>query len=361
MRMTMVLEKLKIESVFFVMAFCLFLSAQEFGANRGAFTEMAKRYEVKVRTELPEWANRPEKPLFRLAWISDMHIEKEAGKEYHRRIFQQIKSEIHPTALLITGDSWGLGNDPVKRQQAFRDFLESSCGKDLPRIVLPGDNWPIGFSQVFGPSKFAFTLGGFRFVCASMDRGGKSNGCSLYDADTLEWLKAQFANAEDRPVIFVQHEPVEPPMTLDAPKVAAMMDKTPTAFLALAGHVHLNLEFTRSHWRQWIAPSSGRSHCPAFKVLSFYRFGVVSQDWEEGTDGKFHPVDKWLCAPVPKEYRKELVTVTEFHLEDYQAMPARAFQFDASLDSHTEEITQQLTQYAAKFAFGQFLKSAPKK
>ncbi len=344
--------------LFVAFAFLFITSfAQELGANRGTFTEMAKRFEIKPRTEIPKWANPKETPLFRLVWLSDMHITNTAKKEYHHRLIQQIKSEIKPIALLITGDSWGIGADGIARQRAFREFLNAACGNDLPRIVLPGDNWPAGFAGVFGPSKFAFTLGGYRFICASMDRGGKSNGCSLYEADTLEWLKAQFAAAGDKPVIFVQHEPIEPPMTLDAPKVATMMDDTPTAFLALAGHVHLNLEFTRGHWRQWLAPSTGHSHCPAFKVLNFYRFGVVSQDWEEGADGKYHPVDKWLCAPVPKEHRKGLIPVTEYHREEYEMMPARVFQFDASLDSQSEALTQKLMQYALQYA----LKSAIKK
>ena len=67
--------------------------AQELGANRAAFFEMAKRYEVKATDEPPVWALRRDRPLFRLAWLSDLHIDSQERLEYHRRLLAQIRQD----------------------------------------------------------------------------------------------------------------------------------------------------------------------------------------------------------------------------------------------------------------------------
>lgn len=323
--------------------------AQELGANRAAFFEMAKRYEVKATDEPPVWALRRDRPLFRLAWLSDLHIDSQERLEYHRRLLAQIRQDVHPTAVLVTGDNIGLGNNPVQRLNVLKSLLSTTLGEDISSIVLPGDNWPQGYDQVFGSTKFAFTLGGVRFICASQDAAGRTNGCSIYSPETLAWLNRQFATAGNRPVVFVQHEPIEPPSTLDAPKVASLMDRTPQAFLALGGHFHLNLEFKHGHWRQWVAPSTGHSHRPAFKELRFYSDCVISQDWEEGDDGTYRPVNKFLRADIPEECRENLLVVRRFSMEEPSLMPPRPFVSDPGLDARAEELTSRLMRFALQY------------
>lgn len=338
---------------FAILAFLLFLSyglsAQDLGGRRDQFFEMAKRFELQVQTPAPTWALRRDEPLFRIAWLSDMHIQDAAGVELHRKLLQHLVAATHPLALLVTGDSWGMPNQsPVERQRRFREFLRS-VAPDTPAIVLPGDNWPQGFEEVFGPSKFAFTLGGFRFICAAVDVAGRANGCSLYDEETLDWIEKEVSSAK-RLVIFLQHEPIEPPCTLDAPRVAAILDKSPNAFLALGGHLHLDLAFTRGHWQQWIAPSTGRSHRPACKVLTFYNDAVIAQDWEYQPQTKsWQPVSKFLRARVPKALRDLPEYPDGFAPQDRTELPARAIRFDASLDARQQELTQRLLQFALQF------------
>ncbi len=337
----------------------LSLSAQELGEARQGFFELAKRYEVKLQDPAPVWALRRDRPLFQLAWLSDTHVENAATRDALRDILRQIRAEICPVAVLVTGDNWGWGKEPVARQKAFQDFLQQTLGEELPAIVLPGDNWPQGFHQVFGASKFAFTLGGFRFVAAAADSAGKANGCSLHDPETLLWLQKELETAGHRPVIYLQHEPVEPPSTLDAPKISALLDAMPQAFLALGGHFHLNLEFVHGHWRQWVAPSTGRSHRPAFKVLSFYPDCVIAQDWEQTPEGPYQPVSKFLRAEIPEAYREGLHFVRSFQPRDYASLPPAPLRQDSSLDAQSPELTRTLMQFALRYALRQGRPPAP--
>ncbi len=329
------------------------LAAQELGEARQGFFEMAKRYEVKYQDPAPPWALRRDRPLFQLAWLSDTHVENAAGRDSLQAILQQIRTEVCPMAVLFTGDNWGWGKDGVSRQRAFQDFLRQTLGDDLPAIVLPGDNWPQGFHQVFGSSKFAFTLGGFRFVAAAADAAGKSNGCSLHDPETLQWLQKELKAAGTRPVIYLQHEPVEPPSTLDAPQISALLSQTPQVFLALGGHFHLNLEFLHGHWRQWVAPSTGRSHRPAFKVLRFYSDCVIAQDWEQTPEGPYQPVSKFLRAEIPEPYQDGLRLVTSFQQEELSTLPPAPLREDSTLDAQSPELTRRLMQFALRYALSQ--------
>ncbi|MGN0866162.1 MAG: metallophosphoesterase family protein [Oligosphaeraceae bacterium] len=340
-------------------ALLLPLSAQELGEARQGFFEMAKRYEVKLQDPAPAWALRRDRPLFQLAWLSDTHVENATIRDELQGILRQILAEIRPVAILFTGDNWGWGKTPLQRQRAFQNFLQQTLGDQIPAVVLPGDNWPQDFHQVFGPSKFAFTLGGVRFVAAAADVSGKSNGCSLHDPETLQWLQKELESAGNRPVIYLQHEPVEPPSTLDAPKISALLDAAPQVFLALGGHFHLNLEFVHGHWRQWVAPSTGRSHRPAFKVLSFYSDCVIAQDWEQTPEGPYKPVSKFLRAEVPEGCREGLHSVATFGQKDFSALPPAPHRNDPSLDAQAPELTRTLMQFALRYALRHGRASTP--
>ena len=326
--------------------------AQEFGAERGRFFELARKFELKAQAMPPTGFDHPSAPLFQMVWLSDMHIESQTIRLETQKLLEQIHQEIQPLAVLITGDNWGIGEKPWQRQKDFQAFLRETLHK-TPTIVLPGDNWPEAFHEVFGTDTYAFTLGGFRFVCASVDASGGRKGCSIFAQDTLGWLKMQLAQAGGHPVIYIQHEPVEPPMMLDAPKIAAMLDDTPSVLLALGGHLHLNLALPRKHWCQWVAPST-RQPRSAFKVLSFYTDAMTAQDWEKPSgQEKYLPVGKYLLVRIPMEFRKSLHAVSKFQMEDYQAMPARARKIDSALDARVQEINRMLTMYAFRFVVNQ--------
>ncbi|MCQ2396268.1 MAG: hypothetical protein MJ106_01040 [Lentisphaeria bacterium] len=337
----------------FVSIFALY--AQEFGDSRNAITELAKKYELREQTPPPEWSQRKDTPLFQIAWVADMHVENQDDVERNAALLCQIRTAIHPLAVVICGDSWGRGISPVERQRNFKDFLKKCLGDGIPAIVIPGDNWPQGYDEVFGANKFSFTLGGFRFICAAMDVAGSKNGCSIFYEDTMKWLENQFASAGNAPVVYIQHEPVEPPLTLSSPEIANLLDSTPNAILALAGHVHLDLAFSRKHWQQWICPTTMTTirPTPAFKVLSFYNDAVICQNWERESlppYKKYLPANKFLIARIPKELQTGIHKVAKFSMDDFQAMPPRPFVSDPTLDARQTEITRRTMQFAIQHA-----------
>lgn len=341
---------------------CGALCSQEFGGARGTFQEIAKRYEVQEQSPAPGWALRKDKPLFQIAWLSDMHITSLEKREYHRKLLKQIREDLKPVAVLFSGDNWGMGADDAERSRGFRQFLEQSLGKEgeedsVEAIAIPGDNWPL--EAAFASRQFAFTLGGFRFVAFAPDCGGRANGCTLHARESLQWLEEELRRAAvaGQPVIYIQHEPLLPPSTLDAPEVSGMLDKAPQAFLALAGHMHLDLEFTKGHWRQWICPSSGHSHRPGFRLLSFYPDCVVSQAWEESPDpddgGRYRPVPKYLRAPVPVRCRNGLFAVEAYDAVDVSRREHNPYREDLELDAEVERVTRAMVDYALQYVVQQ--------
>ncbi len=334
------------------------LSSQELGGARGTFLEIAKRYEVAEQHPAPAWSHRKDKPLFRMAWFSDMHITSPEGMEYHRKILAKIRKELKPVAVIFSGDNWGIGVDGAERSRTFRLFLNQCLGTPgekgfVKAIVLPGDNWAPGFETAFSSRQVAFSLGGFRFIAFAPDRGGKKNGCTLHSQESLQWLEDElnYAAISDQPVIYIQHEPLLPPSTLDAPKISMMLDKAPQAFLALGGHLHLDLEFIKGHWRQWVCPSSGISHRPGFKMLSFYPDCVIAQAWEEDPEkkGEYRPVPKYLRAPIPLQCRSGLVSVKTYNPEDVSRRAHLSYQEDLDLDVQVDLVTNTMVDYALRY------------
>ena len=344
---------------FFAGALC----GQELGGARGTFLEIAKRYEVAEQHPAPAWTHRKDKPLFRIAWLSDMHITTPEGMERHKKLLTQIRKDLKPVAVFFTGDSWGIGADDAERSKTFRQFLDLCLGKKgekgyVKAVAIPGDNWPSGFETAFASRQVAFTLGGFRFIAFAPDRGGKKNGCTLHSQDSLRWLEDElnYAAISDQPVIYIQHEPLLPPSTLDAPKIAMMLDKAPQVFLALGGHLHLDLEFTNGHWRQWVCPSSGHSHRPGFKLLSFYPDCVIAQAWEEDPKekGEFRAVSKYLRAPIPLQCRGDLFSVKTYDPEDVSRRAHLPYLEDPDLDAEVDLVTNAMVDYALRYVIQRY-------
>lgn len=356
------LEFRALSALFAFFLSCGALYSQEFGGARGTFLEIAKRYEVAEQRPVPGWALRKDKPLFQIAWLSDMHITSPEKREYHRALLQQIREDLKPVAVLFSGDNWGMGADGAERSRGFRQFLDQCLGTEggqdrVEAIAIPGDNWPL--ETAFASRQFAFTLGGFRFVAFAPDRGGKANGCTLHAQESLQWLEEELerAGTAGQPVIYIQHEPLLPPATLDAPEISMMLDKSPQAFLALGGHFHLDLEFTKGHWRQWICPSSGHSHRPGFRLLSFYPDCVVSQAWEESAapedKGRYRPVPKYLRAPIPVRFRSGLHAVESCDAVDVSRREGNPYREDPDLDAEVEQVTGAMVDYALRHAVQQ--------
>lgn len=309
--------------------------------------QIARSMEIAPMENEPEWVRKDE-PLFRLGWFSDLHLIDLDSIERSAQACHQFRDELKPLAVLLTGDNCGLPDEllldsrvrerDLARQLWLKDFLAKELA--LPAIVLPGDNWPNGFTEIFGPDKRSFDFAGIHFILFAMDeRDSTREGCQRVCAENLEWLADDLKANEDKPAIFIMHEPLLPPTFLEADKLRAIIDKAPNLILALGGHLHLDLQFKRNHWTQWCAPSIGRSHRPAFKMLSFYDDCIIMTSYElSEEDGKFLPARKWQRVTIPEQFKLDGTIPAVFQAENPALAPHQGREENPELGQRAKEL-----------------------
>ena len=338
--------------------------AQAVDDNQQLYYEFAKQFEVQERATPPKWATRARPPLFRVAWLTDQHVTDPASTKMTNDALVYIRDVLKADAVFITGDNIGTNPKPFKdatptlqRQRDFQAMLKKRLG-DLPCWVIPGDNWPKDFDKVFGASHYSFDFGGFHFIFNTVDVTGQQNGCSRFSEATWKWLRDDLAAHPDQPVIYLQHEPCLPPSFLDAPQLAKLLHQTPQLVLALAGHLHLDLEFAADHWKQWIGPSVGRSHRPAFKLLSFYPDQIVatSVEWDNSSRA-FRPVNKFQRVKIPESLRNGLhAPANGTGASGYAGLPPAPRERDPQLDTMASTVMENVRAFGVRFALNRLLK-----
>ena len=150
------------------------------------------------------------------------------------------------------------------------------------------------------------------------------------------------------------HETLVPPCFPDAEWGAATLSANPNALAALCGHLHLDLEFPQDTWTQFCAPSIGRSHRPAFKLLNFYQDQIILESYEfQGDAGKIIKADKWQRIVIPKKYqatvKAHFKSGKRLAFENVRQMPARPKVSDKSLINRAQEVETALSQFIVKF------------
>ena len=328
----------------------------------GRLFETAKKFELSPM-EKPAWATLESQPLFTAVWFTDLHITNAETREFNRLAFNTARDSIKPDFALITGDNTSCctpkfaADKKMRRSHRNQLWLKHFLDEELavPYHIIPGDNWPRDFEKVFGPTHYSFDYGGYHFQFNATDVTCKSaEGCCTFTPETLAWMAKDFAAASQRPCIFVLHEPLWPPAFLDAGKTADLLNSQPQVIGALAGHLHLDLQFSRGHWRQIIAPSIGRSHRPGFKKLLFYPERVVLEAWEWDAEKKaFHAVPKWERLDVPKQFRPA-PSPGALAVENYSSLPPAPKKEEPSLAARSQEINSNLLSFIMSFGLNQF-------
>ena len=332
------------------------------GKNVQDLVQIAKKFEIAPMKQ-PSWAKKAGTPLFKVAWVSDMHLRDEESVKASKTAFNMIRDVLKADLTLITGDNCdyvkGLSAEEdkqpigVRRHLWLKHFLE----KELSRryAIIPGDNWPWDFEKVFGPQKYSFDFGGVHFLMASTDAiAPQRDITSVFFDDTKDWIKKDLKKNAGKPSFFVLHETLAPPCFPDAEWGAATLSENPNVLAALCGHLHLDLEFPQGTWTQFCAPSIGRSHRPAFKLLNFYVDQVIIESYELQKDtGRIIKADKWQRIVIPRKFQsaiksrhKSKVPLT---LENRQQMPPRPKVSDMKLIVRAQEVETALTQFIIKF------------
>jgi hypothetical protein len=317
------------------------------GDSVSGLKNAGKLFEIKPMVE-PEWVNRPDNPLFTLAWMSDYHIVDENSKNQVAKACSVAKFSIRPAFTLITGDNCGMPFTDTAtatagelRQKWFKAFLDNVLGE---YAVIPGDNWYPGFDKVFGPTHYSFNYGGFHFQFAATDIRGEQDPCSVFSPESKTWMEQDLADNTNRPCIFVIHETVWPASFLDAPYLAELFNANPQVICVFSGHLHLDLQFQRGTWTQFIAPSVGSSHRPGFKSLKFYADSIILESYEQDpTSKEFQQVSKWQRVMIPEKYQSALSRPeTEGVPKDISSLPAAPKKVDLTLDQRQPEISRHV-------------------
>ena len=340
------------------------LSVGAAGDEVSRYFELAKQYELRERATPPKWASREEPPLFRIAWLTDQHIQNNVSMKRSVAALDYIREVLRPQGVFITGDNIGYtypgltsAENALRRQQELQELLRNSLG-DIPFWVLPGDNWPQAFDLVFGPAHYAFDLGGFRFVFNSVDLIGNSDGCARFSSATWKWLRNELESHATQPVIYLQHETLLPPSFLDAKPLAALFSEHPQLLLAIGGHLHLDLNLPDNGWAQWVGPSLGRSHRPGFKLISFYPDQIManSYEWSEKAHG-YILVKKYQRVKIPVELRGGLHAPAPGEgAANRSELPPGPRIKDPSLDAFKHTILEEAKAFGVKFTLKQLLK-----
>lgn len=308
---------------------------------------------------LPTLAVEAEAPkaLWTFAWASDIHLD-ESRREFVARAFRHIDENLRPRFVLITGDNnaipaadlGGASAEPVgvRRQRYFKDFL----GQHLktPSVVIPGDNWPEGFDQVFGARQFSFDFGGLHFLLLAPDRafrGQGAEGLSTFDEATWAWIGDDLERGRRTPTLVVLHEPFVPVTFLDAPRLRQLVDRCPQVIGALQGHLHVDLEF-RSGQRAWfVAPSLGKSKPPAFKLVEVHTDALILRTVEyDPATGRFAttPRRQRVRLDGPHLDRPSLPASPRFAMENYRSLPPKPLVHDPALARRSFELFKAIGQ-----------------
>jgi hypothetical protein len=346
---------------------CLAQSQLTSGSGVQSLAQTAKKFEIAPMAQ-PSWAKKAGRPLFKVAWVSDMHLRDEPSVKASKTAFNMIRDELKANLTLITGDNCDYYKDlpekeskypvGVKRHLWLKRFLEKELAK--PYAIIPGDNWPWDFEKVFGPQKYSFDFGGFHFLMTATDAVAPQRDItSVFYDDTKEWIKNDLKLNADKPSFFVLHETLLPPSFPDAEWGAATLNENPCVIAALSGHLHLDLEFPQGTWTQFCAPSIGRSHRPAFKLLNIYVDQIIIESYELQKDtGKIIKADKWQRIEIPRKFQSVIVkrykTGKPLAFENVRQMPIRPKVSDKALMSRCQEVENALSQFIIKFGLSKF-------
>jgi 3',5'-cyclic AMP phosphodiesterase CpdA len=225
-------------------------------------------------------------PEFRLTQISDTHLARRLQKltDNFDRISEHIDAR-RPDLVVNSGDiafDGPTSRDDLEFAKALHDGLAAPC-RYLPGNHDIGDNpTRLGpppsqlatetdrqaFISVFGDDRWRFEAAGWSFIGLNslvMNTGLAS------EAEQFDWLAAQLATVNGKPLALFLHKPLYL-NTPDDPELAATsiryvpqparsrlleLLRSVDLRLVASGHVHQRRDFTYGHTRHVWAPSAG--------------------------------------------------------------------------------------------------------
>ncbi len=296
-------------------------------------------------------------PVLSFAWVSDLHLDA-ATLESARAAFRWIDETLAPDFVLFTGDNNSMPAPPrspaapepqgVRRHRFFKEFLAAHLR--APAVVIPGDNWPDGFDQVFGASQRSFDCAGLHFLLLAPDRSCKQagmEGLSVFDAGTLAWVRKDLEANRDKPTVAAIHEPIHPPSFLDAILMRRLLAPHPQVLAVFQGHIHVEMNLAADGKAYLTAPALKPSAAPALKqVLVFPDRLAVRTFARDPRTGAFAPPGRDRNIAVPPALGARLRRPEGgFRMENHDEVPPHPHVDDPSLAARKWEFLRNLSEF----------------
>jgi len=309
-----------------------------------------REYEIKELEKVPSWYP-PGEVRFRFVQVTDVHLNRQREKSLEKAC-SFINKQVRPAFVVFTGDNSG-GSD-ISRQEHFRDLVERLL--EAPFFVLRGDNWARNFTGVFGSFQWSFDCGGIHFIGSGLDVDVENLGIGHFLPETLGWLKGELEKSARRPVVYFQHENIQPPTFLDAGRLDGLFESSGNVLLTLTGHLHRDLESRTGRVLHVVGPALGPHPRHGFKVVEVYGDQLVVRTVEL-VEGAYRYVRKYQRVRIPEELGKGLKR-EKAEISHLKKRPPRDTTFDSSLLLRQPEIGIVLFQYASKTGkLGELLKA----
>jgi hypothetical protein len=313
----------------------------------GARNRIAKALEdmeVKPQDPPPAWYDPAAEPLFRFVQMSDFHwfwlLQDSNTKGLLESAIDFVNDRVRPSFVAITGDNAGLEDPAIEK--GLKDLLDARLKARW--FMIRGDNWPASFPGVFGSTRFAFECGGIRFVFTGLEQDDTTaQGVGRFLPDTWEWMEKELAPEGPLSVVLFLHENVQPPVFLDAPRLDALLEKSPAAAATFTGHLHFDLEFQAARVKHVLCPGFGPGKRHGLKVVEVHE-KLLAVRTVEFADGAFRFVPKVQKVDLPHPARKPAAQP----LEAFRSLPARATVLDLRLADHSAVLMLQLLAFAKR-------------
>jgi 3',5'-cyclic AMP phosphodiesterase CpdA len=305
---------------------------------------MTRQFELKPAAK-PDWAKREDKPLARLVWFTDLHLDASSLKLADDAF--AYMNTLKPDAVLVTGDNCAyapkdfrpdLKDRYVRRWAFFKQLVDSKL--KAPAVVIPGDNWPWGYDKVYGSRQFRVDVAGVQIICLGTDRAARGiEGCATFDDTTWTWLEQELAKGPTKPTLIAMHENTAPPTFLDAGRLERVLQKHPQVLGTLTGHLHVDVELTANGLHHIVCPALGPSFRHGLKEITVYPDAILLQTHELGDKGEFHPVEIWQKIEIPPILRTGLAPLpSPYRLVKQSEVPASPKVEDPSLRHRSPEL-----------------------
>ncbi|MBN1422111.1 MAG: hypothetical protein JXP34_25280 [Planctomycetes bacterium] len=293
----------------------------------------------------PPWYRDDLRPVLTFVQISDIHL-RASVEPILLEALAFVRERVRPAFVLFTGD--GPGGSAVERQRHLKDLIATNLPS--PAFFVRGDNWARNFAAVFGPTRWSFACAGVRLIGTGLDRDAEGMGIGLFEDDTLAWLREEIRRAAGHPVIYIQHENIQPPLFLHAGEIHRLLEGSPNVVLALAGHIHFDLESKLDRVLHIACPGLGPSPRHGFKVIQVYPRGILIRTVERGVDPegtiRYRFVGKHQGVEIPEALGAAVRGPAR--IEDFRALPARETVFDAGLRGREVELIAPFLIYAQR-------------